>query len=106
MKAAFNGGLNVSVLDGWWVEGYDGSNGWGLDGAVEEDAEAQDDRDTAALLDVFEKEVMPLFYERDENGVPRRWMQRVKASIRSSGLHFTARRMVGDYASRVYRSEG
>jgi len=105
MKAALNGGLNVSVLDGWWAEAYDGSNGWGVDGAVEEDVDAQDDRHAAATLELIEKEVVPLFYDCDDDGVPRGWVRRVKASIRTAGLGFTAQRMVGDYARSAYRHE-
>jgi starch phosphorylase len=104
MKAALNGGLNLSVLDGWWAEAFDGANGWGVGGEVDDDPEAQDDRDAAAVLDLLEKEVIPIFYERDADGVPRRWMQRVKASLRTAGLRFTARRMLGDYVSHAYRS--
>jgi starch phosphorylase len=105
MKAALNGGLNLSVLDGWWIEGHDGTHGWAIED-VDGDPEAQDDHDASALLDLLENEVVPLFYDRDADGVPRRWMQRVKASIRMAGLQFTARRMVRDYASRVYQTPG
>ena len=102
MKAALNGALNVSVLDGWWAEAYDGSNGWGIDGTVEEDVDAQDDRHAAATLELIEKEVAPLFYERDDDGVPVGWVRRVKSSIRTAGLAFTSDRMVRDYARSVY----
>jgi starch phosphorylase len=101
MKAALNGGLNLSVLDGWWMEAHDGTHGWAIED-VEGEPAVQDDHDAAALLALLENEVVPLFYERDADGVPRRWMQRVKASIRMAGLHFTARRMVRDYVSRCY----
>jgi starch phosphorylase len=102
MKAAMNGVLNVSVLDGWWAEAAGEAYGWSISGEVAGDTEAQDDRDAQALLDVLEKEVLPLFYERDADGVPRAWMRKVKASIRMAGLGFSARRMLGDYAERVY----
>jgi len=105
MKAALNGALGVSVLDGWWAEGYDPSHGWAISGDVDGNTEAQDDRDTRALLDLVENEVVPLFYERDADGVPRRWMQRVKASIRAAGQAFTARRMLRDYAEGPYRTD-
>jgi starch phosphorylase len=103
MKAALNGAVNLSVLDGWWAEGYDGSNGWAIEGEVATDPGAQDDRDAQALLDLMENTVVPLFYERDAQGVPRGWMQLVKASIRTAGLRFTARRMLGDYVRSAYR---
>jgi starch phosphorylase len=102
MKAALNGALNVSVLDGWWAEGAGDDHGWSIDGDVLADAEAQDDRDARAVLDVIEKEVVPLFYDRDADGVPRGWIRMVRASIRSAGSRFTARRMLGDYVERVY----
>jgi starch phosphorylase len=105
MKAALNGGLNLSVLDGWWPEAYDGSNGWSISGEEDDDPEAQDNRDAQALLDLMENEVIPLFYERDADGVPRGWMQRVKASLRTVGAGFTSRRMLGDYIGNAYRHE-
>jgi starch phosphorylase len=102
MKAAMNGVLNLSVLDGWWAEGAGPEHGWSIGGEVDGDSEAQDDRDAQALLDLLEREVVPLFYERDAAGVPRRWVAMMKASIRMAGLHFSARRMLGDYARHVY----
>ncbi|MDJ0865294.1 MAG: alpha-glucan family phosphorylase [Myxococcota bacterium] len=102
MKAALNGGINLSVLDGWWAEAYDGSNGWALDGTIDDDHGAQDDRDAHAMLDRLEQEVVPAFHDRDADGLPRAWLERVKASLRTAGLHFTARRMLSDYAQRVY----
>ena len=102
MKAALNGVLNMSVLDGWWAEAYDPSNGWAIPGDVDDDHQAQDDRDAAAFLDLLENEVIPLFHERDADGVPRAWMQKVKASIRMAGQGFTARRMLSDYVDGVY----
>jgi starch phosphorylase len=105
MKAALNGALNLSVLDGWWREAYDGNNGWAIPGEWDPDPEAQDERDASTLLGIIENEVVPLFHDRDADGVPRGWMQRVKASIRVAGLRFTARRMLGDYVERAYRAE-
>jgi starch phosphorylase len=105
MKAALNGGLNLSVLDGWWPEAHDGTHGWALPGEVAADTHAQDDRDAQTPLDLLEKEVVPLFYRRDADGVPRAWMARVKASIRAAGLSFTASRMLSDYARQAYRGE-
>jgi starch phosphorylase len=104
MKAALNGVLNLSVLDGWWAEGAAPEHGWSLGGESENDSEAQDDRDARALLDLLEKQVVPLFYERDADGVPRRWVAMMKASMRMAGLRFSARRALGEYAQRVYRT--
>ncbi len=70
---------------------------------MDENVDAQDDRHATAVLDLLEKEVAPLFYDRDADGVPRGWMRRVKASIRTAGLDFSAQRMVGDYARSTYR---
>jgi glycogen phosphorylase len=104
MKSAANGGLNLSVLDGWWVEGYDGGNGWGIDGAgVEgEDDATQDARHAHALYDLLEQQVIPLFHDRDADGIPRRWLAIVKRSLRTNGPRFSAARMVEEYAGRIY----
>jgi starch phosphorylase len=104
MKAALNGSLNLSILDGWWGEAYDGTNGWAIDGDVDGHHDSQDDRDAAALLDLIEQEIAPLFYERDADGVPRGWMKRVKSSLRTVGLRFSADRMLRDYVMQVYRA--
>jgi starch phosphorylase len=103
MKSAANGGLNLSVLDGWWAEGFDGGNGWAIDGGLPgEDESAQDDRHANALYDLLEHEVIPLFYDRGEDGIPHRWLERVKASLRTNGPRFSAARMVEEYATRIY----
>ena len=102
MKAALNGCLNVSVLDGWWMEGFDGSNGWGIDGEVDPDEAAQDERDAATLYTVLEDEVKPSFHERDDRGIPKLWLQRVRASMRTLGPKYCATRMIDDYVSQVY----
>jgi starch phosphorylase len=104
MKAALNGGLNVSVLDGWWEEAFDGANGWEVGGTPEPDSHAQDDRDAGELYSVFESEILPLFYERDATGIPRGWLRRVRASMRSIAPAFNARRVLGEYVARAYRS--
>jgi starch phosphorylase len=103
MKAGLNGGLNLSVLDGWWAEAYDGTNGWAIEGDAGLDPEAQDDIDGKALYDLIEREVVPLFYDRDEAGIPRGWVQRVKASLKTIGPRFCATRMLGEYVDRIYR---
>jgi starch phosphorylase len=105
MKAALNGGLHLSVLDGWWAEAFDGANGWAIDGGGEADDEALDVRHAAALLGLMEGEVVPLFYERDANGIPRGWLRRVRASLRTAARDFSARRMLEDYATQVYGAD-
>jgi starch phosphorylase len=92
------------VLDGWWVEGYDGRNGWEIDGAAleGEDAAAQDARHAHALYDLLEHEVIPLFHERDADGIPRKWLGMVRDSLKTNGPQFSAARMVGEYADRIY----
>ena len=102
MKAVINGGLNLSVLDGWWAEAYDGTNGWAIDGEVHPDAAAQDARDAAALYDLLEQQVIPTFYDRDADGLPRSWLARARASMRTLAPGFCAGRMLDDYLVRVY----
>ncbi len=104
MKAAINGALQLSVLDGWWAEAYDGENGWAISGEVDPDHNAQDERDAASLHQVLEHEVLPAFYERDERGLPARWLARMRASLRTLGPRFCATRMLGEYARGPYRS--
>jgi starch phosphorylase len=101
MKVALNGGLNLSVLDGWWIEGYDGETGWAI-ASLEGDAAAQDDHDAAALYDLLEHEIIPLFYERDTDGLPRGWIGRIKASMRRLIPRFSAERMVREYVALLY----
>ena len=81
MKATFNGGLQLSVLDGWWAEAYDGENGWAIPGDGDGDHDVVDDRDAARLYDLLEHEVIPLFYDRDANGVPQAWCERIKHAL-------------------------
>lgn len=102
-KAAMNGVLNLSILDGWWPEGYDGSNGWAIPHARPSgDAGADDAQEALALYDILENEVVPCFFDRDEDGVPRRWMQRSLDAIATVTPAFSARRMVSDYLERAY----
>jgi glycogen phosphorylase len=102
MKSAANGGLNCSVLDGWWAEGYDGTNGWAISGEVDDDHWAQDGRDGRELYRLLEEEVGPQFYARDEDGLPREWIARVRSSLRTLLPQFSAARMVHDYRDRLY----
>jgi starch phosphorylase len=103
MKAALNGGLNLSILDGWWDEWYDGNNGWAIpsaDGVVDE--EHRDDLESAALYDLIENDVAPRFYDHDDNGVPDRWISMVRHTLRSLGPKVLAGRMVEDYVNTLY----
>ncbi len=102
MKAALNGALQVSVLDGWWAEGYDGENGWAIDGNVDWDHGAQDQRHADALFDLLEHHVAPLFHDRGDDGIPHAWLTKVKRSLRTNGPQFSATRMVREYAARIY----
>lgn len=103
MKAAINGVPNLSALDGWWVEGYNGANGWAI-GSEEtmEDQEAQDWEDANAIYHLLEEEIVPLFYDRDRDDIPRGWLEMMRESIRSCAPHFSTRRMVKEYAQRMY----
>jgi glycogen phosphorylase len=103
MKAAINGVPHISIGDGWWAEGYNGVNGWVIEGSSNgESYEAVDAADANALYRLLEEEVVPAFYDRDRADVPRRWIATVKESIRSTTPRFSARRMVKEYAERMY----
>jgi starch phosphorylase len=102
MKAALNGVPHLSIGDGWWAEGFDGTNGWTIDGGVTGDDAAVDAADAAALYRLLEEQVVPAFYERDASGVPHRWMAIVKQAIRTVAPRFSARRMVKEYVQRMY----
>ncbi|MFN2388185.1 MAG: alpha-glucan family phosphorylase, partial [Actinomycetota bacterium] len=103
MKAAMNGAINCSVLDGWWDEAYDGANGWAIGtAAVYADPDYQDRVEASALFDLLEREIVPRFYDRAEGPVPRRWVQRMKASIGGLGAFVSADRMVRDYVQTLY----
>jgi starch phosphorylase len=102
MKSAINGGLQLSVLDGWWAEAYREDNGWALSGEVDPDPVAQDARDGAELHRLLAEEVVPLFYERDDDGLPQRWLRLMRESLRSLGPEYNAQRMLRDYRERVY----
>jgi starch phosphorylase len=103
MKSALNGGLNLSVRDGWWDEWYDGENGWEIptaDGLADEGR--RDDLEAAALYDLLEHSVTPRFYDRDDNGVPNRWVEMVRHTLQSLGPKVLASRMVRDYTEKYY----
>ena len=101
-KAAVNGIPNLSVLDGWWAEGYNGANGWAIDSKEDNDEWAQDAADAETLYQLLENQVVPLFYQRDTDSVPRGWVQVMKEAIRTSMPVFCARRMVKEYTERLY----
>ncbi len=103
MKSVINGGLQLSVLDGWWAEGYDGENGWGLPGEVQSDHHAQDDRDVAMLHQVLDAEVLPAFYEREGEQPPAAWLTLVRASLKTLAPRFSATRMLSEYVAGPYR---
>ena len=103
MKAALNGGLNLSILDGWWDEWYDGENGWAIPSADGvDDPDRRDDIESAALYDLIENEVAPRFYDADGDGVPLRWLEIVRHTLKSLGPKVLATRMVSDYVTELY----
>jgi starch phosphorylase len=104
MKSAINGGLQLSVLDGWWAEAWDGTNGWALPGDVEDDPDAQDARDSAEFHRLLEHEILPAFYDRNgADDPPRAWLGLMRASLRTLGPRFSATRMLADYVRGPYR---
>ena len=104
MKAALNGGLNLSIRDGWWDEMYDGRNGWSIPTARGVlDPNRRDDLEAAALYDLIETQVAPLFYDRDEQGIPARWVAMVRHTLTSLGPQVLASRMVREYVERLYQ---
>jgi glycogen phosphorylase len=103
MKAGANGGLNVSILDGWWDEAYRPELGWAIpSGATLERPEIDDRAEAEGLYRLLEREVVPAFYERDKDGIPQRWVEMMRASIRHTATAFAARRMVIDYFNLAY----
>ncbi|MFN3929763.1 MAG: alpha-glucan family phosphorylase, partial [Thermoflexus sp.] len=102
-KAALNGVLNLSVLDGWWREGYNGANGWAIgEDRDYENPEVQDTADAASLYDLLENAVVPLYYDVEADGIPHRWLRMVKESIRSLAPFFNTRRMLKEYLREMY----
>ena len=102
-KAMLNGALNFSILDGWWAEAFDGANGFSIGlGRAHSVTAVQDERDHAALIDTLINEVVPLYYDRDANGLPRGWIARQKNALRTMGWRFNADRMVMDYVMNCY----
>jgi len=105
-KVAMNGGLNLSILDGWWLEGYDGTNGFAIgNGIDEQEISMIDASDAESLYTVLEQDVVPLYYDRDEAGVPRRWIAWMKRAIQTLAPEYNSDRMVQDYASKIYTAK-
>ncbi|HEY9684227.1 MAG TPA: alpha-glucan family phosphorylase [Oculatellaceae cyanobacterium] len=103
MKVAFNGGINVSILDGWWDEAYEPQLGWAIGrGEVYDDPDYQDKVESQALYDLFEKEIIPTYYDRDRDNRPRNWLARMKAELLALCPQFSINRMVREYATEVY----
>jgi hypothetical protein len=97
------GGLNLSVLDGWPAEAYDRLNGFAIgQGETHSDSDIHDRRDAGALCRVLQAEVVPLYYDRDPDGLPAKWVSRIKRAIRTLGWRFSAERMVVDYVNKAY----
>jgi starch phosphorylase len=102
-KVVLNGGLNLSILDGWWAEAYDGLNGFGIGtGRTHSNMDVHDSRDGDDLYRVLLDEVIPLYYQVDRDGLPRGWIKRMKRTIRTLGWRFNADRMVMDYTQKCY----
>ncbi len=103
-KSAMNGGLNFSILDGWWIEGYNGTNGFSIGELnVGDDHEAVDGEDAESLYSLLENEIVPAFYERDENALPAEWIRRMKDALATLTPQFSSDRMVRDYLEQIYR---
>jgi starch phosphorylase len=104
MKSVVNGGLQLSVLDGWWWEAFDGDNGWALNGDESDDHGAQDHQAAQDLYEALESKVVPEFHDRDEQDIPQAWVARIKRSMKTLIPQFSATRMVREYEDRIYRA--
>ena len=103
MKATVNGALNLSVIDGWWAEAYDPNVGWAIGRGEEyDDPELQDRLEASTLYDVLEHEIVPLFYDREPDGLPRRWISRMKNAMEAICPGFNTTRLVQDYVRELY----
>ncbi|TSA12803.1 MAG: alpha-glucan family phosphorylase [Deltaproteobacteria bacterium] len=98
MKASLNGVPHLSILDGWWIEGFNGKNGWAFGG------KGNDEEDAEAIYELLEKEIIPLFYRVDDDGIPHGWVKVIKGAIKSTSPSFSARRMVKEYAKKFYQN--
>ncbi|MCA9976297.1 MAG: alpha-glucan family phosphorylase, partial [Anaerolineales bacterium] len=103
MKAVLNGVPNLSILDGWWAEGYNGANGWAIGSETNFDSlDAQDWHDANSTYQLLEDEIVPLYYGRDHDNVPRGWVEIMRETIRSNAAQFSMRRMVKEYTNEMY----
>ena len=102
MKASMNGVPHLSTLDGWWIEGFNGKNGWAFGNKTTTIPEQQDEEDSNRLYALLEQEIIPLYYDKDMDGVPHQWIQIAKEAMRSIGHLFSARRMVKEYTEKLY----
>ena len=103
MKAAVNGVPNLSILDGWWVEGYNGANGWAIGKNIAyNDQELQDNEDADSIYRLLEEEIVPLYYDRDHDNIPRGWTEIMRESIRSNAPQFSMTRMIKEYTTKLY----
>jgi len=100
MKASLNGVPQLSILDGWWIEGFNGDNGWAFGADASDDRDA---RDAAAIYNLLEQQVVPRFYKTDDDGIPQAWVHLMKNAIKSTAARFSARRMVKEYAQKCYQ---
>jgi starch phosphorylase len=100
MKAALNGVPQPSILDGWWIEGFNGNNGWTF--GHEERKGNRDQADAEEIYRILEEEVIPIYYDISEDGIPEKWVHIMKASIKSNAAKFSARRMVKGYTKKFY----
>ena len=106
-KVAIHGGLNLSILDGWWPEGYAENNGWaiGHDASADiKDALIQDPEDAYFLYDTLTQDVIPTFYNRDEHGIPTLWVEKMRNAVKSLVYQFSAERQVRDYIETIYKA--
>ncbi len=105
MKVLIHGGLNLSIMDGWWREAHNGQNGWAIgNDHSQADVDAQDEQDFRDLLDILTKNVIPEFYDRDAGGLPRAWIRRMRNSMRTLIPTFNTDRMVAEYVEKYYRT--
>ena len=102
-KASVNGVINFSVLDGWWLEGYNQKNGWAIGSNKDYDSyEMQDSEDSQSLYNILENKIIPIYYEKDENGISKKWLDIMKNSIISTGGNYSTSRMLVDYCEKLY----
>ena len=102
-RVAINGGLNLSILDGWWLEGYDGTNGFAIGNGVDTvEVSEIDASDAESLYRVLEQEVIPLYYAKDSAGLPAKWIEMMRRAIQTLGPVYNSNRMVEDYARNIY----